>query len=118
MVKIISGILVGIFAALLAVYFGFLFIAGQKDGSSPLLLVPSVFLILVGGYSFFKVFKVITAPKTTNSIDALALEAVSSDGTDTSVLQRNNSLIADYKKTTETQDKLKMLQAAGTINEG
>lgn len=119
MVKIISGISAGIFSALLAVYFGYLFISGQKDGSSPLLLVPSLFLILAGGYSFFKVIKIFTAPKPSNGIEALALEGVPSPplADDPAILKRNNELVNQYKKTTDTQDKLKMLQVAGAAEE-
>ena len=119
MLKIILGVTSAIFSCLCAGYFAYLYISGMDEGHSPMLLVPSAFLIGIGVYALFKVIKIIQSSKNVNAVDALALEGVPASGGDSGkILQRNNKLIQDYTKTEKTQDQLKMLQAAGAVEEG
>jgi len=85
----------------------------QDEGSKPLLLVISLALLILGGVFLFNVIRdFLKAKKKKAQIDPNAVDASIA-----STLDKNNAMTADWEKTNDTRDKLKMLEIASKAEE-
>lgn len=85
----------------------------NTGANSPLLLVIALALIILGGIFLFNVIRdFIRAKKKKAQIDPNAVDASIA-----STLDKNNAMTADWEKTNDTRDKLKMLEIASKAEE-
>lgn len=120
MVKLLSGIIIGLLSAGLGVYFANLQITTAAQGSSPILLALSVVFIGVGIFCFVKGFLSFRADRALATEEDLLLAPVSSSpsSSDSGILKKNDAILKEWNKTNDARDKLKILEAAGAAEEG
>jgi hypothetical protein len=109
MLKIVSFVVSGIFSCIVGFYFVYLYMITKDEGSSPAILVPTGFLVIVGVYCFFQVFSMLRK-KDIDSL-ALELEPSGSQGGE-SIIEKNNSLAGEWEKMNKSRDRLKLLKIA------
>lgn len=112
MKKILLETFIGIVLCGFGIYVGYLYITGINNGSNPVLLVLSIILIGVGVFSLYKASTYDDTIIQKPTVDTTA----QTPATTSKILERNNQLTSQWKKTIEQRDKLKMLQIAGGID--
>jgi len=105
MIKTISQVSSGVVFILLGIYMAVIYTQEQRNGASPFLLLIAAFLVGLG--LFFLTFLFLNFVKAKAAAKLLAAEALNGGG---KTLDKNNSLLSDWKKTNDTRDKLKLLQ--------
>src|SRR5438270_81468 len=111
MLKVFSQTFLGLLLCFSGLYVLYFYLTGINDGRSPLLLGLSVLLIAGGVFLFFRVGK----------SDATVVSKMKLDNPDTNqsanpglenTLKKNNELMADWSKTNEAKQRLRMLELA------
>lgn len=111
MIGLILRTLLGLFSSSGGFYTAYIYIKGEEQGSTPLLLIPAVLLIGVG------VFLILKASKTGLTGAAKPKQQLQ-ESTDTphenfaDVLKRNNEIAKKWESTGQLKDQLKVLQAS------
>jgi hypothetical protein len=101
----------GLVLCIMGIVAAYIFLDGLKDGSNPLLLAAAVVFIAVG------VFCLVRAGKSDATVMMkLKSEPLQKKEGAKNMLERNNELIGDWKKTADARDRLKMLEAAQDKN--
>jgi hypothetical protein len=107
MLKIMTLTILALLLTFAGLYLCYLYISGLDQGTTPLILIPALILLITGTFLLFRAGKsdatVLSQPHTTATIPPANLE---------NTLQKNNALMAEWNKTNDTREKLKLLQAA------
>lgn len=86
----------------------------MDNGWTPLLLIPAIFLIILGGYLLMRAGK--SEEMVIKKPDALSSEDIAKEGLE-EVFNKNNQLSSKWAKTVEKRDKLKLLQISSSAEE-
>lgn len=110
MKKVLLGTFIGFLLFIAGLYVGYITIENIKSGGSPFLIVGSIILCSAGMFILFRAgrldtFKSKFAPTSTGLSGK-------------SILEKNQKIIKDWNETNQKRDKLKMLEAAGAVEEG
>jgi hypothetical protein len=94
----------------------FFYLIGSSTGRTPLLLIPST-ICIAGG-----VFLLLRAGKSNVTTFALAEEgkasiAIKKSTDGKNLLEKSNEYTAEWKKTNDTKDRLKMLQISANAED-
>jgi hypothetical protein len=103
---IVSQVFFGLLLASSGFYLAYYYVVGVDAGTSPLLLVLSIILIVVGVYYLLKAGK----SDDTVTVKVKKAELAISEGKN---LKRNNDLVKQWKKTMDQRDRLKLLEMSG-----
>lgn len=89
-------------------YIAYIYLHGIDNGTSPLLLIPSI-LFIAGG-----IFFLIQASKSNASVIAKGGEMPQPQSKETlaDILERNSQIINQWEKNSQMRDKLKVVQTA------
>lgn len=111
MIGFILRTLLGLFSSSGGFYTAYIYIKGEEQGSTPLLLIPAVLLIGVGVFLLLRASKGsitgITQPK-----QQLQELPDASHESFADVLKRNNEIAKKWESTGQLKDQLKVLQAS------
>ena len=113
MKKVLLGTLLGFGLFLLGVYLGFIAIQIMQEGGPPWLLLGA---LVIGGFGMFVIYKAGRIDAFKPKADLLKDPAAQPNRAQ-SILEKNNSIIKDWNVTNEKRDKLKMLEAAGRVED-
>lgn len=110
MKKVLLGTFVGFILFGAGLYIGYLAIGAIKNGATPFLILGSVILCGAGMFVLYRAgrldtFKTKFAPITPK------------ENGGQSILAKNQEIIKDWNDTNNKRDKLKMLEAAGAVEE-
>lgn len=108
MKKVLLFTFLGFAAFVAGMAVAFIYFQGvQKGTTSPFLLIPAVLVVGVGVFFLFKAGRIDTQKVAFKENQELS-EGISTDG----LITKNNKLVAEWNKTNEARDKLKMIQVS------
>jgi len=110
-IKLILGAFLGLFLIACAIATAFFYLTGLADGSSPLLFVLSIVLVSAGVYILYRAGRI-----NINQANIKVDQPVNKAKT-INPLERNSQLIAEYAKTSEAADRLKVLEMSAKAEE-
>ena len=101
----------GLLFCILGIVVVYLYLDGLKDGSNPLMLAAALALLGLG------VFCLVRAGKSdaTVMVKIKSEPLVPKEGAK-NMLEKNNELLGDWKKTADARDRLKILETAQNEN--
>lgn len=110
MKKVLLGTFLGFVLFALSLGLAFLYFVNEKDGMTPLVLIPSVLLLGASAYVLFRsgtydIYKV--------KLKALTGDAAKAQG----ALNKNDAIVKEWGKTAQARDKLKILEMAAVVEE-
>jgi len=112
MLKVILKTFLGLLVCVLGFSFGFFYLIKIDDSWAPLLLIPTLLLVIFGGFVLMRAGKseatVIKKPDLSKDITKVGLE---------DVFAKNSELSSKWSKTVEKRDKLKLLQISSAAED-
>ena len=112
MKKVIIETFLGIIFFLSGIAIPFVNFSGIGQDSNPWTLGISGLLLVIGVFILFHAGRV-----NTNNANGITKEPINEKKDSLSLLDRNNKLISEWKKTTTTEDRLKMLSLQANAEE-
>jgi hypothetical protein len=113
MKRVIFETISGLLMVILGFYLAFIYLYGMEEGSSPWLLFPSIFLIIIGLYLLIRAGKSEDTVVLKKDLDKPSNNVGKKEGLE-SIIQRNNELSAEWAKTIETRDRMKLLEISAS----
>ncbi len=113
MIKVISKTFLGLFIAGLGFYLAIFYLTEMDKGLTPLILAPSVLLIILGVYLLMRAGK--SDETIVKKPDLPKNATVKEDLADT--LLKNSELSSKWAKTVEKRDRLKLLEISAASEE-
>ena len=109
-IQVLLKTLLGLVLCFLSIFLGYLFLDGLQNGGSPLFLFAAIVLMGVGVFCLVKAGK----SDATVMMKIKSEPMVQKEGQ--TLLDKNNALLGDWKKTADARDRLKVLEAAQNEN--
>lgn len=118
MLKLVGGTSFGILIGGIGIYIASIYVMTRQEGGSPILVGIGAVLVAGGIYSIIKGVLSFKTEKALASDTSLELEVPQVNGEGGAIVKKNNELLKDWNKTTDTRDKLKLLGAANNAEKG
>ena len=112
MKKVLIETFLGIIFFLSGIAIPFVNLRGIGEESNPWILVISGFLLVIGVVLLFHAGRA-----NTNNANEIVKQSTVEKKDSMTLLDRNNKLVSEWKKTTNTEDKLKMLALKAQVEE-
>lgn len=113
MIKVISKTFLGLLISGLGFYLAYFYLTEMDKGLTPLILIPSGFLIILGVYLLIRAGKSdVTIVKKPDLNESSTVKKGLAD-----TLIKNNELSSKWAKTVEKRDRLKLLEISAASEE-
>ncbi len=112
MLKLVSKLFAGLVFFTIGSYIIFLYTQELKNGNNLALLLIAGFLLTIAGFFFIEALRPFIKKKQTHQDQHPAQEGLAN------VIQKNNEMDAEFGKTNDARNRLRMLELSADANKG